>query len=166
MQILAIPWITSRNKFLIKASLQHDILLAFFYHLKKMRTIIMDDIVERDIKRAQIGKKKEVAYEIINHSKVPATNLPPLRCRDKNAPLTSEKNQNSYPADIEVDIHGTPKKILSHKCIGQTCDFVNDPYGKATVCGKPTIVFCSLCGKRLCSDHQQPEHHNCSMIFY
>ena len=38
----------------------------------------MDDI-DKDINRAQIGKKKETAYEQINHPKVPQTNLPPMK---------------------------------------------------------------------------------------
>jgi len=34
-----------------------------------------------DIDRAQIGQKREVACEQINHPKIPKTNLPPMRAK-------------------------------------------------------------------------------------
>jgi hypothetical protein len=45
----------------------------------------MDDI-DKDIDRARIGKRKEVAYEIINHPKISKTNLPPLHIKPRPIP--------------------------------------------------------------------------------
>jgi hypothetical protein len=36
-----------------------------------------------DIDKAQIGQKREVAYETDKHSKIPQTNLPPMKAIDK-----------------------------------------------------------------------------------
>lgn len=34
-----------------------------------------------DIDKAQIGQRREVAYETDKHSKIPQTNLPPMRAK-------------------------------------------------------------------------------------
>jgi len=36
-----------------------------------------------DIEKSQIGKRREIAYEQINHSKIPKTNLPPMKAKLK-----------------------------------------------------------------------------------
>lgn len=47
------------------------------------------DSIDKEISRSQIGKRREVAYEQMNHAKTPKTNLPPL----KSIPKAQKKVQ-------------------------------------------------------------------------
>ena len=124
----------------------------------------MDDI-DKDIERARVGKKRETAYEIIKHSKIPATNLPPLRAKGKIALLNSGGILR-WPIDRTIDAHGNPSYDLSNTSTGEQCQCVIDIHGKGTICGKPTTNYCRQCGKQLCFEHYLPENHNCPMVFY
>lgn len=42
-----------------------------------------------DIGKSQIGQRREVAYETDKHSKIPKTNLPPMRARGVDEPQPS-----------------------------------------------------------------------------
>jgi len=44
-----------------------------------------------DIDRAQIGKRREVAREQINHPKIPKTDLPPMRAINKTGRKQSQE---------------------------------------------------------------------------
>jgi len=49
-----------------------------------------------DIDRAQIGQKREVAHEILKHSKIPQTNLPPMIAIDKRDKSYWKFNYQEY----------------------------------------------------------------------
>lgn len=103
----------------------------------------MDDI-DRDIERSHTGKRRENAHEIIKHSKIPATNLPPL----------PHKGPILVPLKFE-----TPSKK-------NECEFSANVHSGGGICGKPIDKYCRLCNKPFCSVHLQPEDHNCPMVFY
>jgi hypothetical protein len=102
----------------------------------------MDDI-DQDIERARRGKKRETAYEIMKHPKIPATNLPPLPFKGKL--------DLSKPEII-------PKR--------DWCEFRIDMRGEGIPYGKSATNYCRLCGKQLCFEHHLPEDHNCPMVSY
>ena len=125
----------------------------------------MDDI-DKEIKRARLGKKRETAYEIINHQKIPATNLPPLSVKGKVPLMMSDHSFKLTRGEYTIDAHGNPMSYLSNISLGEKCQQKNDLHGKGTDCDKPTTNYCRLCGKQFCIDHYLPENHGCPMVFY
>jgi len=95
----------------------------------------MDDI-DQDIQRAQFGRRKEVAYEIINHPIKSKTNLPPLHLHK----------------EIRRPKKGFSKDFCEYKIV------IN---GKETTCGKPTTNYCKQCKQCLCFEHRRQKDHNC-----
>jgi hypothetical protein len=120
----------------------------------------MDDI-DRDIERAGRGKKRETAYETMKHSKIPATNLPPLSSRPRNY---QSKNRPVITKDQYV--YGTDWDSRRKCDKEEQCRYKINVDDEGTTCGKPATHYCTKCGKPLCSEHISFVDHNCPMVFY
>ena len=59
------------------------------------------DIIDKEIKHAQAGHRKEVAYEIYKHPAKPKTNLPPMKARGvENSNSNYKSSSNSSDGGV------------------------------------------------------------------
>jgi len=65
-----------------------------------------------DIDRAQIGQRREVAYEINKHPAIPKTNLPPMKAIDKQDKNYWRSNYREYSKRKESLIGSTILLII------------------------------------------------------